>query len=1635
MADIIRGTNIADPIVPFTSDDNYPTHLAKFGKGGFRTVETIEERNSIPLERREPGMLVYVITDGSNVHTYQWFPVNGNPNGKWERSKMGGGDSIPIYDAEKKTELGQAAEDDYIFIPSISDGNGEVVGNTYTTAKNGNYVDILFSAIRQLQSEVARLRNAFNYGIYSYSGTTTAMSRTLGVYEEDPEEEPLWAIEEDGLSLVEDIILSDNATDFEDLSGIDLTVDGLPHFTKDVAWLDRQNLVSETNDSKLFLYLTVNGLGIKVGLGNKNDEEQDWTTLNLERILGNISHLSWYNILTVISRTQELHKKDENNEDIVQYYGTNFIWISVSNPKNNITIAEGYLDLDNKTLKKSFIPRDEGDRFTIKSIEFNEGLTLSKAIVYSKYQDFSQEIIPNKPTDETFSYKAAHITIRSVSTFEILNDIKDQLPENELIFVEDTKKLYIKNNHKLVAISGSAGDNNNENPGDDDTMKTEDILQALAEQGIIALDSDGNYTGLQPLSSITLINEDTGKHFEISVDAYGILNVKEINETEKTLADQLEDLPDFPPEDGSKWEGWRGFVGQLRATEDYNDRIIRKLNGDVGLASDRVKIGSFYAPTKTQLTFGCSHGFIELENTGRKDFPLDGCYLHYARKIDDEAEYIGLVKTSHLKLSGKIPAGGTYLIRCKQYADFDDPNTFIKVSTYDIEWYDKDITVLNSSGEVINRTNWKGSGELIDLSHSGTFEIYDSVDQNGNPTKVERLNVDPHGLALTYGKEFSPSESSEKRDFVYNCRVWTEVDQATLDKYDLKADKVGYLYWPKFIDAVYYNQAFVNEFDKKPYWEILPEKGYLRMASCVYGIDSNSISDKDLEFIDAIYKNTFELDPAKQAYQALNTYDSSRYRNANVADYQYVLLNNEFISFPKTEEKFPVSKYTPKASFEGRNVLTDKNKLDPEIPNCVTCSFGINPYTTRTFNWVSSGYFDEYVWVREKKEQETSWNRFSSYIEKAEGTEAIQNSENIFPWRKEFDANINNIIYKRIYGYFPGDKTCTYTSHKCILDIVGQAVNSKTVYEYVVGRSLINGEPDPEHTSEIMTFTLYPENYPLRIYQTTDQQGFHWIEYQVWGAAANYINNQINNDCSSEQIFPILMNTGDMTQSGSRVNEWVDYYNAGYNLFNHLEQVNCVGNNDLCGTVVTELGTGDDIGKSNSFYFHVFYCYEVDTEDGMVPIIRGKYFPSLYHIDFNNFRLVMVNSELTNENCKSWYKLVIDEENQLIDLNMSISDINNNISLHGYKVINAYTGWDASGNNIYYGQDENFTPIYNILYKMLRNDLGDRKCIVACHEMPYTVITQENLAPSEIGEFRSVSGSSLVGSHLNQLTVDDNNSVHWFSRLLEYSNVRLCIGGHKHTYAITWPVREHYYYRDSNGEIQSSYENGSMKMREDLSQDRETVIWFLPSGKSFYDASTSSDAIQVTDSTKKINLTKYPIIEVPSNAIANKVKILKANNTIAPGTIHVDPDSNLGVIYSMCQATGFKLMSNKELPSPQQVFSRYFPKSNISKSTASPEQRRPMYSVIDLFTENIGEEKSYKIQGKVVRLNNIQQAPKKLMNQLVFGTAETKAAYLYDNRTYENITDQENLDNTHAGWTYGSWRKTDTDDTIIDILI
>ena len=1512
----IRGTNLSAPVVPFTDHDEFPTHYALYGKGGYRTVQNIEERDLIPSERREEGMLVWVIEDPSLKHLYQYLnqewivpsfntdsapdiirvaevsdleSVEGNfayvesketiyvkkSNGEWTPLSSGGGGEpvivpagggIPIYTREMYDALEEKPQD-WISIPSETELDTEYGGGGY-------YVDILFNAIRSLQSEVARLKNSFKYGINSYTGKDTAMSRVSGENDTEPEE-PLWATTEEDLSEIVELNTSlENDNTFLPKENVEVLSNGL-RISETAEWNGLDGFMV-TEDSKLYIYLTTSGQTIRVNFKNLDDEEAEELTLDLEQL--DIPRSDRYNILIILSRKVDLNG---------QWASDNFVWVSISNWATGVVTNEGYWNPDtNKlTIKKSTLE----SRYVFDTLYFTDQ-DIYKLSCYSKYQDFSGSVIPTTPSDEDYKYKVAHITIRSVSNYTELKGIEDQLPKNELIYNEESGILYIKTATKVKAISGGGGSE----PGDDTSgMEKQEIIEWLAKNGIIVTDEGGDLR-ISQIADITFVHQGTGKKFKFEADAEGKLHSTELSNDYYEGTGGILSVNSFSP-DTEEW-GIRGFVGTLgdKKLAAMNKAIA--VDKDHGLYSDRVKIGSIYAPAASLTSHGCSHAFIELENTSDQDFLLDGCYLHYATGISGETPEI---TAYHLALEGIIPAGGTYLIRGKQYTDPAQANCFIDVNTFDKEWY-------------------IGNGELIDLTpnQSNTYLLTYGMPDLSWSTIMWRLNLD--------------NATKAKAPFVYN---------------------------PHFIDAVSIGKMVYNGKDTtNSTWNPYKAKDASINASIPYTAQA----------YDCIYKNTFELEPAKQGYQSLGTIDSSRLRGVTAGDFQYLKLDKDVIEFPKSDETFPVARYTPKASWEHKNVCTDKSKLDMDKPNMVTCSFGINIHTTRCFNWISAGEFNEYVWLRPAGA--SGWiNRFESY--KAGGNEsdlAVDMTRVEYTDHPELRA----AVYERLHGTFPADGT-HYTAHKCIVKVRTTAPSQPTEYEYIVGRADKNMNPDPAHSSKIQKFTVYPNTYTPRIFQTTDQQGFHWVEYQAWAAAAEEVNKLIDSTVATENIIPILVNTGDMTQNGTRVNEWLDYYNGGACLFDHLEQMNVVGNNDLVGTNPEILGTGDDNGKSNGHYFHVFYCYEVDPEiNPIIPSTDGtqwKYVPSFYYFEnessssVDSYRFVFLDTEITTINCRDWFKRVKND-----------------------VPINVYTGWPIT-DSVSAEYDGDFKTIYTMIYEVLDGArTKGQHIIAACHEMPFTVVTNANLASGKKAADRSMNGTSLVGCHCNRLGSVNERSIYWLSRLLEYFQVKLMIGGHKHTYACTNPLREFYFY---DGGTKNSLVDGPMEMENTLENDN-LVTWKATLGKTVTGALEVYQLGEEAEIEEEFDTTKFPIMEVDTNT---DLGVSVNSGTLWP-YYGVREDSYPKVTYLMCQATGFKLKSNKELPSSQQKFSYVIPKTDNSGSADSPNdnQLKPM------FTEIVLNENNYTVYLR--RIEEITNGTK-LFSQQAFSTKPAKFMYLKGNET------------------------------------
>lgn len=1335
-------------------------------RGGFYQVSTIVERDAIPTQRKKEGMLVYTTSD----KTYWRLE-----SGVWVEAKFGSSFSgIPLVDQEI-IDSGVELPDKYVTI-----GDEKTDTEQYPLSREikatGTYTDILFKAIRSLQHEVAKLKNSFNTGIISYTDEHTASSDVIT--EDEEAEEPLWAIDPEDLAEVSSIYIN-SETQLLPVNGRVINENSI---TCTDCYVDVDT--SEVEETQLVNYTIIDpkdGWDFIIGLTN-----------DMSISLASFIDKQKCNVFTLLCRKENAQ----------------YIYISITN-SNNQVILNGYINNEGnlQATQYSFQGKDLGfNKLTFKNLD------LYKSTISSRAQSFTNEdLIPTQPQTDDYSFKAAHITIRSVKTKEILNKLSDRILNNELIWVESDSQLYIKSKYKLIAIGSKSG-------GDDSGMTEEEVKQWLIDNNYITSNGQLQSANLAPIADITFIHEDSNKKFKVTVDSEGNLKGTEIVKYKEDTGN--------PSETSVK----RGTVAYYNAGTKYETNKASDLSNvttssdgvSIYVLGDRVRISEWYIPNLGQTQFNCTHDFIELTNCGTVDYPLGNAVVYLLKKVDTKYQ------VEKFELDGVVPAGASYLIRGKQRLDLDSEIAHMKISTYDKEL-------------------WK-DGSLYDMS--GVL-----------------------GIVLCH-KNLSLSVDSDNKT-------------ALKSNWKSTADSEGFLgsINPNLIDVVLWDTDAQN---------------YFKDGSANTWVDKTYTNPTN-----SVVKDQYLLDPAKQAFRSLtSTTETSNCRLNKVAQ-ETIPLAEEKISFYHSEQTVPVTNYTPKASHENSNVCTDKTRLDANKPNMVTCAFGINGYTTRTFNWVSVGEYNEYCWIR-KKGTET-WKRFESY--KA-GDDTLTQSTT-YPRKRIFNKTITDSVYKRIIGDFPANGQ-HYTSHKLILDIVETPVANAT-YEYIVGRSLKNGNFDPEHCSDIQTFTLHDSTWTPRVYQITDQQGFGWMEYQVWSATANELYSKITKECTeTTKQFPVIINTGDMTQNGTRINEWYDYYCSGSNLASKYEQMYVIGNNDLANSYSPNfLGTGDDNGKSSPYYYNLFYCYEVPSDDftevdnWQHPLIYNNvYIPSTYYFYFDKQGYLMINSELTTVTCNVYYKATANS-----------------------GIINLYTGFNSN--------TKEFTSysLSQTIQSMITKMQG-KNIIAACHEMPFTVVNLAYLkgvggsdmtcaSADRCIQYKalpSTTSKSLIGSHMNRISSDDvydSDNNYWFSRMLENNGITLCIGGHKHTYCCTYPVRE----------------------------------W------------KSGDATQTSVST-----TKQAVIKRDDYSTVDGNKVIRATEDCFYW--NVDPDLKTGVVYFMLQASGFKLASNKELPSREQVFSKIVPESDTTASKPDVSQSYPMYAVISYDTSNYNID-LYRVSG--IKVETISQ--------------------------------------------------------------
>ena len=122
----LQGTILASKIVPTDSLDTYATHDDTYGRGGHRSVDTLEERDNITTPRRKEGMTVYV---KENKTKYILDGGIDNANWKVDSSSLGGMTSAELLriediesDIAKKADLDSSGKLLASQLPDIASG-------------------------------------------------------------------------------------------------------------------------------------------------------------------------------------------------------------------------------------------------------------------------------------------------------------------------------------------------------------------------------------------------------------------------------------------------------------------------------------------------------------------------------------------------------------------------------------------------------------------------------------------------------------------------------------------------------------------------------------------------------------------------------------------------------------------------------------------------------------------------------------------------------------------------------------------------------------------------------------------------------------------------------------------------------------------------------------------------------------------------------------------------------------------------------------------------------------------------------------------------------------------------------------------------------------------------------------------------------------------------------------------------------------------------------------------------------------------------------------------------------------------------------------------------------------------------
>ena len=1011
---------------------------------------------------------------------------------------------------------------------------------------------------------------------------------------------------------------------------------------------------------------------------------------------------------------------------------------------------------------------------------------------------------------------------------------------------------------------------------------------------------------------------------------------------------------------------------QLKKYEtEYSNNNDDESYAYAGTASRYLSMGTIYCGGNSKTEGKVSHNFVEIYNSrlDGKSFNLGGMFLMYTdcTVYTGSTGYVWYV----LPLEGVIKAGSTFTVRGAR-SNTDDAS-FIKVDHYDQEWFSDDdktklieFNVNKGAFYLINGENVEGervlpsdirtqlanhtfvgfSSSTMPVGYVDGFGFRNLVTTSGVPCEKSPLDLSPSNVVSTsdpncvtadqciFTKNFilDPSKQALK---VYTSKNTTSL--WTFIKFDKQTEKLGnsiQYYWPDSIKKTY---TPGNVEDNHNFYNYGRSKFDSKKPNCInitFGIQATATVN---------YKNVVDHEGIKY-YQISGDVIKAATACSEKAGY-----NNLFV---KTDNGLE-AQYTTKRKY---------------------ASYTVNNDASRCFNWISVGNYDEYIEYR--KQGETEWTRMYSIIAKDrnDSDSMIYKNETWvdapfidfykrYTWATGYDG-VWVTTHKRIirgltsgtYEYRIGrDDDESYTTPTKTFVVKNDAEVTSFKFAQVTDQQGFNwSEYQAWKRACYMINQNRSENDIDFTVNTGDigQSGNRPSEFIDYFQGRSPI-------CDLPEMFTIGNN--DLCARNDTVFGNGEDFTSKYNHINIKKYY----------TFELDPNNIDEDGNSN--YYIPKISLPIDIQGLEKKDFTNIPIESVYSYNYGDYHFISLNSEYTAASIIMYNKLTYDSNNiktatQLVNgINERIENwLKKDLSIwkpNSYHPTDSiyymlgtkyYCYYDEYGNKIdtirqlvaneeYHVSNNEEQPgdpyseeigkVYfldpdtkeRVARQLDRSDIlinepyDCTKCLVYMHEIPFTIVTDKFI----------IGRNGREGSKLN---TNNNNGLYRYSRLFNRYGIRIVFGGHKHTYCMTRPVVDapaDYLY---NGIIYPSYNDTQAGTLVTDPLSRQPVVQYKNFGE-FADIESAENAVStLKDKMVGIYLTNDCIYKSVSYTVGYYLRVndwQKITITESQGkqyfTLNI-PNEGTGLTtriqlvdkftypsYVMSQATGFKLISNKEL--------------------------------------------------------------------------------------------------------------------------